>query len=269
MSPRLLAVAGGADFGDVFRGDGWGGIAPFAADVGEDVGDVAVLELRPRRHGIVVALAFDLDRALHAGEEDFHQVVIADPISPDDPFTGDERRELSSHAHAAGLVADDAVLGEEAFPDDFGIGRGGWGSCASPGEFGVVNIGLEATAVAGEVKSAPENKDSCKNDEPKGNGGGFLGGLGGFTQNGSGNLSCGCFARLVRVVRRRVHCVLLGGCDRGFRERVALVQGKKVGGKGFGLLGGNNFVAGLRSTGSSETEDCFIRGLTLDFNNII
>jgi hypothetical protein len=73
----------------------------------------------------------------------------------------------------------------------------------------------------------------------------------------------------VRVVRRRVHCVLLGGCDRRFRQRVALVQGKKVGGKGFGLLGGNNFVAGLRSTGSSETEDCFIRGLTLDFNNII
>ena len=195
-------------------------------------------------------------------------MVVTHPVTTDDPFAGDERRELASDTHSAALVAHGAVLGEKALADDFGIGRSGRASSGTA-DFGIIDIRFEATAVTGEVKSTPENENSCKNDEPKGNGGGFLGGLGGFTQNGSGNLSCGCFARLVRVVRRRVHCVLLGGCDRGFRQRVALVQGKKVGGKGFGLLGGNNFVAGLRSTGSSETEDCFIRGLTLDFNNII
>jgi hypothetical protein len=122
---------------------------------------------------------------LYAGEKDFYKVVVPHPITADNPFASNERRELTCNAHAAGLVADDAILGEEAFADDFGIGRSRLGSAGAASHFGIVDIGLESTAIAGEVEAAPENEDSGENDEPERERGAFLGGLGGFTQNGS------------------------------------------------------------------------------------
>ena len=68
---------------------------------------------------------------MHAGEKNFDEVVIAHPISAHDPFAGYEGWELSGDAHAGALVADGAILAEEAFPDNFGIGRDSWAP-ASP-----------------------------------------------------------------------------------------------------------------------------------------
>jgi hypothetical protein len=73
---------------------------------------------------------------------------------------------LTSHSHAAALVANGAVLGEKTLADDFRVGRSG-GASSGTGDFGIVDIGFEATAVTGKVKSTPENENSGENDKPE------------------------------------------------------------------------------------------------------
>jgi hypothetical protein len=88
------------------------------------------------------------------------------------PLTPGERRELTGDTLTGGLVADDAVLGVETFPDNLGV-RGS--SSLRPSSFPVDGIGLvdiltEAAAVEGEIKAAPEEGKHEGADEPRGKG---------------------------------------------------------------------------------------------------
>jgi hypothetical protein len=87
---------------------------------------------------------------LHASEKNFDEVVVTHPSSADDPFTAYERWELSSDTHARALVANGAILAEETFADDLGIGRNRWTptSSTTPGNEGrIVDISAESTAI--------------------------------------------------------------------------------------------------------------------------
>ena len=132
LCPRIFSIrTGGADCLDIVGSDRRSCIAPLGADVGEDRCDLVVFELRPWWHGVVVGVALDLHRPLHAGKKDFDEVVITHPSSADDPFAGYEGRELSGDANAGALVADGTILAVETLADHFGIGSDGW-TAASP-----------------------------------------------------------------------------------------------------------------------------------------
>jgi hypothetical protein len=68
---------------------------------------------------------------LHTGKKNLDDVVVAHPSSADNPFAAYEWRELSSDAHASALVANGAILAEEAFADNFGIGCNRWASAST------------------------------------------------------------------------------------------------------------------------------------------
>jgi hypothetical protein len=68
---------------------------------------------------------------LHAGEQDFNKMVITHPSSADNPFAAYEWWKLSSDTHACALMANGAILAEETFADDFGIGGNRWASASN------------------------------------------------------------------------------------------------------------------------------------------
>lgn len=94
--------------------DGVGGVAPLAADVGQDGGDVVIAERGERRHdglhfGDVVAFAADGDWACEAVKQNAGEALGAaiDPIGPG------ERWSEKFHAFAIGTVAGEAGREED------------------------------------------------------------------------------------------------------------------------------------------------------------
>ena len=103
--PRSLAVLHlGADFLDLRRRHGRSIIRPALADVGEDVGDLLVVEIHMGRHHGVVVFPRNLDRSLEAADDDADRQgrVAGQPVGVV------ERRERVLKTRPGRLVAGDA-----------------------------------------------------------------------------------------------------------------------------------------------------------------
>lgn len=158
------------DASNEFDGDVRRGVAPLVADVRKDCSDLLVGEFFLGGHGVVVGVAFDLDDALKSFEDEFYEVIIAVPVLGEDPFAASEGWELAWDTEACGLVANGAVLLEDAFADEEGVGWAGifFGGGGVPEDGGVENVGAEVAAVVSEVKASPKDNDHNDGYEPKG-----------------------------------------------------------------------------------------------------
>ncbi len=145
--------------------------AELAAHVGQHVGDLLVGEYAgPRRHLVVVHRALDVDRPLDAVQQDVRQAVgrVAD-----DPFRGDERRELPGLTQPLGLMALRAVGDENsvpALPCSATMGSTGPVGPEVVVRLLVEHVSLEPAAVRAEVKPGPEQQRAATRDHPHGHG---------------------------------------------------------------------------------------------------
>ena len=147
----------------MLRGDRWGAVAPFLADVGEDVGDLVVFEdIFLGGHIAVVRLSFDGNRSLKAIEDEFNEVVGAPALGAKDVFGIDQWWILPGDALSSGLMAGGTVGGKKASADGNRVNGFGCGSSSdgSPSDlFFFVNVVFEAAGVEEEVAAAPEDDD--------------------------------------------------------------------------------------------------------------
>ena len=97
---------------------------PFAADVGEDAGDVFIGELRQSRHGEVVGAAADF----HGAGEAVHDDAGEHLGLAEHPFAIDERRREAVETEAVRLMAGGAEGGVDgfAFFKERGLRLGEW-----------------------------------------------------------------------------------------------------------------------------------------------
>ena len=118
---RVVALGLGGNFGalggDLGGGDGFALVAPGVADVGENGGDLVVVESELTGHDIVVVDAVDLDRAGKALENDADAALFV----RHEVVGFRERREYAGDTLAGGVVADGAV----ELVEGGAIGRGG------------------------------------------------------------------------------------------------------------------------------------------------
>src|SRR4029077_16432445 len=172
LCPSLGAVLGLLpDLRDEILGDGRCLVAPFVAHIGEDGGDLLILEhLAPRGHHVVELLAFHADRSLKTVKHDFHNMVVPVPILREHPFAADKRRKLPWNPQSRLLVANRAGLSKDALADDHWIGRRGRpaASYAIPSHArGIEDAGLEAAAVPEKVARRQKREDEEGNNQPR------------------------------------------------------------------------------------------------------
>lgn len=125
LGPGVQSISGGgADFGDGFGINRGRGVAPFAADVGEDGGEVVVAQGAPGGHVEAVADFADLDGAADAVEGDAGEALDG----AGDPLGIGEGRGGAFDAEAVVLMARAADGGVEGFAGvEAGLLRGGEG----------------------------------------------------------------------------------------------------------------------------------------------
>src|SRR5438034_7600345 len=102
LSPGFFAFLGlGANGFDQFRFDWISGVAPLAADEGQDRRDLVIVKNAERRHVELKGFAFDIDGAVQALQHDAHESLRG----AEHPFGVHQCRREPFLAHAVRLMA--------------------------------------------------------------------------------------------------------------------------------------------------------------------
>jgi hypothetical protein len=190
-------------------------IAPLVTHVSENSGDLFILEhFAPWGHHIVELLAFDGHRSVEPMQDNLDHVIVPMPVLREHPLATGEWRKLTSHSQTCLLVANSAILREEALADNHRIGRRRRAASGPiPGNASrIEDIHAETSAIPKQVTRTEKGQSKEANAQP------------GWQQFCS-------FARGVRFAQQvnvLLHEILIlssficGFVDHGFTEEVQL-----------------------------------------------